>query len=210
MRNVTVLRPAPADPFAKPLTPIGRLMQYRSGTDYDHRVRVAGTATFYKPGESLILEENGKALFVTTTQTSDIALGRSRRSGGVPGGPGFGPNPAGCGAAPGRCGCSPRADRGKSSLTSAPAPQLQPHYDGRAASAASARTFSRRVAVAGRFRHHSGGVGTIGILRSTLQLLERRQHGANHRHQCAGGGRHLELRAKQRQRNSVQAAASFR
>jgi signal transduction histidine kinase len=75
MRNVTVLRPAPADLFAKPLTPIGRLMQYRSGTDYDHRVRVAGTATFYKPGESLILEENGKALFVTTTQTSDIALG---------------------------------------------------------------------------------------------------------------------------------------
>lgn len=75
MRNVTVLRPGPADAFAKPLTPIGRLMQYRSGTDYDHRVRVAGTATFYKPGESLILEENGKALFVTTTQTNDIALG---------------------------------------------------------------------------------------------------------------------------------------
>ncbi len=75
LRNVTVLRPGPADPFAKPLTPIGRLMQYRSGTDYDHRVRVAGTTTFYKPGESLILEENGKALFVTTTQTSDIALG---------------------------------------------------------------------------------------------------------------------------------------
>jgi signal transduction histidine kinase len=75
MRNVAVLRPGPADPFAKPPTPIGRLMQYRSGTDYDHRVRVAGTATFYKPGESLILEENGKALFVTTTQTSDIALG---------------------------------------------------------------------------------------------------------------------------------------
>jgi signal transduction histidine kinase len=72
---VTVLRPGPADPFAKPLTPIGRLMQYRSGTDYDHRVRVAGTTTFYNPGESLILEENGKALFVTTTQTSDIALG---------------------------------------------------------------------------------------------------------------------------------------
>jgi signal transduction histidine kinase len=75
MSNVIVLRSAPPDPFAKPLTPVGRLMQYRSGTDYDHRVRVAGTATFYKPGESLILEDNGKALFVTTTQTNDIALG---------------------------------------------------------------------------------------------------------------------------------------
>ncbi len=75
LSNVTVLKPGPADPFAKPLTPIGRLMQYRSGTDYDHRVRVAGTATFYRPGESLILEEKGKALLVTTTQTSNIALG---------------------------------------------------------------------------------------------------------------------------------------
>jgi signal transduction histidine kinase len=88
---VTVLRPGPADPFAKPLTPIGRLMQYRSGTDYDHRVRVAGTATFYRPGESLILEENGKALFVTTTQTSDIALGDRVEALGFPAAQNSGP-----------------------------------------------------------------------------------------------------------------------
>ncbi len=91
MRNVTVLRPAPADLFAKPLTPIGRLMQYRSGTDYDHRVRVAGTATYYKPGESLILEEAGKALFVTTTQTSDIALGDRVEAVGFPAAQASGP-----------------------------------------------------------------------------------------------------------------------
>jgi signal transduction histidine kinase len=75
LQNVTVLRPSPADLFAMPLTPIGRLMQYRSGTDYWHRVRVSGIATFSKPGESLILEENGKALLVRTTQTTPIQLG---------------------------------------------------------------------------------------------------------------------------------------
>src|SRR5260370_20932402 len=91
MRSVTLQRSGPADPFAKPLTPIGRLMQYRSGTDYDHRVRVAGTATFYKPGESLILEENGKALFVATTQTSDIALGDRVEAVGFPAAQASGP-----------------------------------------------------------------------------------------------------------------------
>jgi signal transduction histidine kinase len=75
MGNVTVLQPAPANLFAQPLTPIGRLMQYRSGTDYNHRVRVAGTVTYYKPGENIVLEDDGKALFVATTQSRDIRLG---------------------------------------------------------------------------------------------------------------------------------------
>jgi signal transduction histidine kinase len=74
MQNITVLRPAPTNLFALPLTPIGRLMQYRSRTDYYHRVRIAGTVTYYKPGESLILEEGGRALFVMTAQSPDIKL----------------------------------------------------------------------------------------------------------------------------------------
>ena len=75
MQSITVLRPPPRNLFALPLTPISRLMQYRSGTDYYHRVRVAGTVTYYKPGESLILEDGGRALFVTTAEAPDIKLG---------------------------------------------------------------------------------------------------------------------------------------
>ena len=75
MAGVTVLRPPPQNLFAIPLTPIGRLMQYRSGTDYYHRVRVAGTVTYYKPSESIILEDQGRALFVATAQTDDIRAG---------------------------------------------------------------------------------------------------------------------------------------
>ena len=75
MQHLTVLRPPPQDLFSLPPTPISRLTQYRSGTNYAHRVKIAGIVTYYKPGESLILEENGRGLLVTTEQTSDIKIG---------------------------------------------------------------------------------------------------------------------------------------
>jgi len=75
MRNLTVLRPPPPDIFATPLIPVGKLMQYLSGTDYYHRVRVAGVATYYKPGESLILEDRGQALLVKTAENKTIQPG---------------------------------------------------------------------------------------------------------------------------------------
>ncbi len=73
--NVAVLRPSPPDPFSKPLTPISRLMQYRSGTDLDHRVHVAGRLTYYQPGEGLVIEDGSAALNIRTTQMADLALG---------------------------------------------------------------------------------------------------------------------------------------
>jgi signal transduction histidine kinase len=84
MQNITVLRPPPQNLFALPLTPIGRLMQYRSGTDYYHRVRIAGTVTYYKPGESLIVEDGGRALFVVTAQSAKIELGDRIEAVGFP------------------------------------------------------------------------------------------------------------------------------
>jgi len=75
MAGVTVLRPPPSNQFAVPLTPIGKLMQYRSGTDYYQRVRVAGTVTYYKPSESLILEDQGRALLVEVAQIENIKIG---------------------------------------------------------------------------------------------------------------------------------------
>ncbi|MGD0787500.1 MAG: sensor histidine kinase [Terracidiphilus sp.] len=75
MQHLTVLQPPPKDPFALPPTPIGKLMQFRSATDCFHRVRIAGIVTYYKPGESLILEDGGRALLVMTAQTTDLQLG---------------------------------------------------------------------------------------------------------------------------------------
>jgi hypothetical protein len=84
MENVTVLRPPPQNLLALPLTPIGSLMQYQSGTDYYHRVRIAGTVTYFKPGESLILEDGGRALVVMTAQSPNIKLGDRIEAIGIP------------------------------------------------------------------------------------------------------------------------------
>ena len=75
IKSVTVLSPPPRNLFDIPVTPIGKLMQYRSGTDYYHRVRISGIVTYYKSGESLILEDHGRALIVMTAQSADIQLG---------------------------------------------------------------------------------------------------------------------------------------
>ena len=84
MLNLTVLRPPPQNLFDQPLTPISKLMEYRSGTDYFRRVRVAGTVTYYKPGDRLILEDDGRALLVMSPQTSDIRIGDKVEALGFP------------------------------------------------------------------------------------------------------------------------------
>ena len=75
IQHVTVIHPPPGDLFAAPILPIDRLMQYRSETDPDHRVRVTGTVTYYRPGENLFLEEGGSGLLVSTGQISAIKPG---------------------------------------------------------------------------------------------------------------------------------------
>jgi signal transduction histidine kinase len=75
IHNVTVIWPPPKNMFAEPLTAIGSLMQYRSGTDRGDRVRVTGTVTYYRPGERLIIQEGMRALLVLTAQIGDIKLG---------------------------------------------------------------------------------------------------------------------------------------
>ena len=75
LHNVTVLRPPPQDLFAQRLMRLGSVMQYRSGTDYWHSVRMAGIVTYYIPGESLYLEDENQALFVKTRQVDRINPG---------------------------------------------------------------------------------------------------------------------------------------
>jgi signal transduction histidine kinase len=75
LQNIVLLRPPSADPWSTPVMPIGRLMQWRSGTDPHHRVHVAGTITYYRPGESLVMENHGSALYARTDQAKELSLG---------------------------------------------------------------------------------------------------------------------------------------
>ena len=75
MQNIVLLRPPSSDPWSTPMLPIGRLMQWRSGTDIHHRVHIAGTVTYYNPGEGLVVEDRGAALYVRTDDSPELALG---------------------------------------------------------------------------------------------------------------------------------------
>ena len=75
MQNIVLLRPPSSDPWSTPMLPMGRLMQWRSGTDIHHRVHIAGTVTYYNPGEGLVVEDRGAALYVRTDDSPQLALG---------------------------------------------------------------------------------------------------------------------------------------
>jgi signal transduction histidine kinase len=73
--NIALLHPPSAQLWSTPLLPIGRLMQWHSGTDLNHRVHIAGTVTYYRPGESLVVEDHGAALYARTDQSKELSLG---------------------------------------------------------------------------------------------------------------------------------------
>ncbi len=54
IHSVTVLRPPPLDLYAQRIIRLDNVMQYRSGTDYWHSVRVAGIVTYYIPEKACI------------------------------------------------------------------------------------------------------------------------------------------------------------
>ncbi|WP_161571066.1 GGDEF domain-containing protein [Granulicella sibirica] len=58
-----------------PLTDIDEVFRFRSVEDRSVRVRVRGALTFYKKGDSAVLEQGGKSIYIQTRQTDDFNLG---------------------------------------------------------------------------------------------------------------------------------------
>ena len=84
MTSVTVLHMPPSDLFSRPPVPIRRLMQYRSGTDFEHRVRVEGTVTYYSPSQGFTIEKDGAALSIKTSDSNSIHIGDRVEAVGFP------------------------------------------------------------------------------------------------------------------------------
>jgi signal transduction histidine kinase len=72
---VTVERPAPTDPYARPVCPIGSLLQFAPDGNYGHRVHVRGVVTAYQPGKQLWIQDAERGLRVHTQQTESLDLG---------------------------------------------------------------------------------------------------------------------------------------
>ena len=73
--EMTILAPAPADPFAAPEISINRLIEFSASGASLARKRITGMVSFYRPGQFLYLEEQGRAVRVNTPAKLELVLG---------------------------------------------------------------------------------------------------------------------------------------
>src|ERR1035441_9268175 len=75
LTQITILEPAPADPYAVPVRPIDSLLQFTPNVAYLHRAHVRGRVTLQRPGRSLCIQDASEGLCVQTAQNTPITLG---------------------------------------------------------------------------------------------------------------------------------------
>ena len=71
LREVTVLEPAPRDPFAVPAVPLSDLFRFSPDPALLHRVHVQGTVTLDWPGRELCIQDAKAGICIQTTQQDD-------------------------------------------------------------------------------------------------------------------------------------------
>jgi len=75
MSAIRILRKSTVDALRLPLSNIDTVLESRRVDDTSARLRLRGTLTYYKKGDSAVLEEDGKSIFVQTRESKDIPLG---------------------------------------------------------------------------------------------------------------------------------------
>ena len=75
LTQVTILEPAPADPYALPVRPIDSLLQFTPNIAFLHRAHVRGRVTLQRPGQSLCIQDAKDGLCVQTAQNTPLAMG---------------------------------------------------------------------------------------------------------------------------------------
>ncbi len=74
-KDVTVLRRAPASPWATPEVPLDEVLYAYRPSSKSERVHVTGTLTYYVPTELAVIEHHGRAMLVETGVGAPIAAG---------------------------------------------------------------------------------------------------------------------------------------
>jgi diguanylate cyclase (GGDEF)-like protein len=75
LREVTVLEPAPLDPFAVPAIPLSDLFRFSPDPALLHRVHVQGTVTLDWPGRLLCIQDAKDGICIQTTQRTTVPVG---------------------------------------------------------------------------------------------------------------------------------------
>lgn len=72
---ITVLHPAPANPFDAPAHSVEDLLRWELNKAGRHRVKVRGVVTHYEPGVAVFIREGSTGLQIRTNETEPLALG---------------------------------------------------------------------------------------------------------------------------------------
>ena len=72
---VTVVEPAPGDPFRQPPIPIDRLLHWDQFSASFHRLHLRGNVTLQWPGSSLCIRDATRGICVQTAQDTPLAMG---------------------------------------------------------------------------------------------------------------------------------------
>ncbi|MDR3401526.1 MAG: sensor histidine kinase [Chthoniobacter sp.] len=75
LADVTVLEPAPTEPFAIDATPASELLRFAPNGRAGHRVKVRGVVTHQEPGSAIFLRDDVQGLRVRTTASESFAPG---------------------------------------------------------------------------------------------------------------------------------------
>lgn len=75
LEDLTVVTPAPRDPFAAPVRTIDSILQFNPKESYDHRIKVAGTVIYFDPGKTIFLQDGDHGMEVQIKEHAPLALG---------------------------------------------------------------------------------------------------------------------------------------
>lgn len=73
--DLVIEQPAPADPFGIATRPIDSLLQFAPQEKLGHRVKVAGTVTYYEPGRALFIQAGEQGVEIQTREQEPLQLG---------------------------------------------------------------------------------------------------------------------------------------
>ncbi len=73
--QVTVIQPAPRDPFAVPAVPVAQLFRFSPDPGLLHRVHVQGTVTLDWPGRVLCIQDAKAGICMQTTEAAAVPVG---------------------------------------------------------------------------------------------------------------------------------------
>jgi diguanylate cyclase (GGDEF)-like protein len=84
LTNIKILKPAGANRWLLPVTPMDRVLTVYHMNDLTPRVRVEGTITYYQPGSAIVLQDGSKSLWIEIHTREPLQIGDQADATGFP------------------------------------------------------------------------------------------------------------------------------